>query len=205
MRITDANGCTLDTLINMPAGNLLQATHPDSLRIVSGQSGTFSFVLNQSDVDIVQVLWSPSGVFQRLDSWLNWTLINAVSGIYEYEMITAEGCILRGQVRLYEDSVKVGEVFVPSAFTPLNKDGVNDLFYVFHEPGLEVDIHRMEIFNRWGARLFQQLNSKGNDESLGWDGSFQGQPLHPGTYLWVLEYSIAGGGRKVISGEVTLY
>jgi gliding motility-associated-like protein len=205
LRITDANGCSLDTIITMPVGSLLQVTHPDSLRIVPGQSGTFSFGLNLSNVNIVQVLWSPSGAFQRMDSWLNWTFINAEAGIYEYEMVTKEGCILRGQVKLYKDSAAGGEVFVPSAFTPSNKDGVNDRFYVLHEPGLQVDIHRMEVFNRWGARVFQQMHNKGNDESFGWDGSFKGQALQPGIYLWVLEYSVAGGERTAISGEVTLY
>ncbi|MGY6561913.1 MAG: T9SS type B sorting domain-containing protein [Luteibaculaceae bacterium] len=52
-------------------------------------------------------------------------------------------------------------VFIPNAFTP-NNDGVNDIF----KPVVRgADIYHLEIFDRWGNKVFET-----RDTNRGWDG-----------------------------------
>jgi gliding motility-associated-like protein len=56
---------------------------------------------------------------------------------------------------------------LPNAFSPYNKDEINDIF------GENYDLM---IFNRWGILLF-----KGNN---GWDGKYKGKLVTPGVYYY---------------------
>jgi gliding motility-associated-like protein len=87
------------------------------------------------------------------------------------------------------DSIVVGQIFcdiwVPNAFTP-NGDGANDLFRVLGNIG-RLEQFGFSIYDRWGLRLFHTA-----DRSQGWDGKYQGTPSPLGTYVYMLEYRIAG-------------
>lgn len=86
-------------------------------------------------------------------------------------------------------------VYIPNVFTP-NGDGVNDIFYT---PGHNLTSYSISIFNRWGEELFTS-----DDPTKGWDGSFKGQIVPNGTYVYVLK---AAGADNVIynkSGHITI-
>ena len=68
----------------------------------------------------------------------------------------------------------------PNAFSP-NRDGLNDLFKPV--TNCEFSSYRLSIFSRWGQLLFET-----NDPHEGWEAEGAAQ----GTYVWVLEYAIAG-------------
>jgi gliding motility-associated-like protein len=55
-----------------------------------------------------------------------------------------------------------------------------------------------EIFDRWGGRVFAAT-----DVSEDWDGTFQGQPVNPGVFLYRLRYKCKGE-EKVKAGNLTL-
>jgi gliding motility-associated-like protein len=68
---------------------------------------------------------------------------------------------------------------IPNVFTP-DGDGINDLFYIDNAGLTE---YRLDIFNRWGVKVFQS-------ESAGekWDGrSTSGELLSDGTYFYILK------------------
>lgn len=71
-------------------------------------------------------------------------------------------------------------LYVPDAFSP-NGDGLNDRFTA---QGLFLQTFRMTVFNRWGAPVFRTDSA---DE--GWDGTFNGQPLEQGTYVYAIDVS----------------
>lgn len=71
------------------------------------------------------------------------------------------------------------EVFAPNAFTP-NGDGLNDQFQIFGDP-CESGA-RLQIFNRWGALVFETDHPY--DEF--WDGYFQGSLAPGGVYTYIL-------------------
>ncbi|ATL48410.1 hypothetical protein COR50_15260 [Chitinophaga caeni] len=86
---------------------------------------------------------------------------------------------------------------IPNVFSP-NGDGKNDIF----KPGTGETMYNYElrIYNRWGQMIFIS-----HDQEQGWDGTYNGQPVEIGTYVWWLSYSKTSGGQiYVIKGDVTV-
>lgn len=88
-----------------------------------------------------------------------------------------------------------GEMFVPNAFTP-NDDGVNDVLYV---RGICLQNISFMIFNRWGERIFSTT-----DQKNGWDGTYKGEPLNSGVYVFRLEGKTYDGKEFITKGNITL-
>ncbi|MFY0643470.1 MAG: gliding motility-associated C-terminal domain-containing protein [Bacteroidia bacterium] len=71
-------------------------------------------------------------------------------------------------------------IYVPSAFTP-NNDNLNDAFGIV---GLAVKDVTIEIYNRWGERIYEGFNL---DDK--WDATYLGKAVPMGTYLYLIKYS----------------
>lgn len=69
---------------------------------------------------------------------------------------------------------------VPTAFTP-NYDGLNDRLNAINADLATKFTFR--VYNRFGQQVFVS-----HDPLRGWDGSFRGNPLAAGTYVWQLSY-----------------
>lgn len=69
------------------------------------------------------------------------------------------------------------DVYLPNAFSP-NSDGVNDILYVRSN---FIDDMELIIYNRWGQEVFRS-----KDQTVGWDGTFNGEPLPPDAYAYYL-------------------
>lgn len=102
------------------------------------------------------------------------------------------------------DSLTVREIcptryYIPNVFSP-NDDGNNEFFEVF---GSDILSLRLSVYDRWGELLFESA-----DIDARWDGTFRGQPVSPGVYVWVAQiegYRKDGAVfRTVESGSVTV-
>ena len=93
-------------------------------------------------------------------------------------------------------------IFIPNIFSP-NQDGINDIFFVQTNPEV-TGINVMRIFDRWGNIVFEKFNFLPNDADAGWDGTFNGKPLNPDVYTYVIEMSTTRGKDVVEVGDVTL-
>lgn len=71
-------------------------------------------------------------------------------------------------------------VFVPSAFTP-NSDGLNDVLR--GNINCPVDEYQLQVFNRWGQRVFDTRNA-----NSGWDGLFKGKQATVGVYVYSIRF-----------------
>lgn len=89
-----------------------------------------------------------------------------------------------------------GNLYIPNAFTP-NNDGKNDLFLVY---GNEVKDMKLNIYNQWGALIFQS-----NDQTKGWDGKVNGTAQPRGMYIYTFTATIKRTGEKITrKGSVLL-
>jgi gliding motility-associated-like protein len=89
-------------------------------------------------------------------------------------------------------------VFVPNAFTP-NDDGLNDVFFA---KGFGITAFQMQIFDRWGEKIFQS-----HDINDAWDGTYQlrgSKMIQEGVYTWRITLTNVFGKSKEITGHVTL-
>ncbi|MDR3714943.1 MAG: PKD domain-containing protein [Puia sp.] len=91
--------------------------------------------------------------------------------------------------------------FVPNTFSP-NGDGANDYFYI-RGKGLNT-VHSLQIFNRWGQKIFERRDFPPNDQSYGWDGTVNGQKAPMDTYVYLLEIVCDNSTIIPYHGNVTL-
>lgn len=88
-----------------------------------------------------------------------------------------------------------GEMFVPTAFSP-NNDGVNDVLYA---RGKCLETLKFQVFNRWGEMVFETTDPK-----KGWDGTFNGDLMNTGVFVYRLEGKGYDGKGYSYKGNVTL-
>jgi gliding motility-associated-like protein len=84
--------------------------------------------------------------------------------------------------------------FLPTAFSP-NGDGNNDVLHV-RGPVKEMDLY---IYNRWGELIFH-----GTDPSKGWDGTYKGELLNAGVFVYYFRGTLLDGTEISQKGNVTL-
>ena len=80
----------------------------------------------------------------------------------------AEGTLVINDIYLF---------YVPSSFTP-NGDGLNEDFRAYGD-GIDLSNYSMYIYDRWGELMFE-TNNIGN----GWNGTYKGNPVDAGVYVW---------------------
>lgn len=114
---------------------------------------------------------------------------------YIVKVTNATGCFAYDSIsiKLYK---LVPGIYVPNAFTP-NGDSRNDYFKPIGLGIRSLDLFR--VYNRVG-----QLVYNSTDLRRGWDGSFGGQKLDPGTFVWVAEGTDYNNKKIKRSGTVIL-
>jgi gliding motility-associated-like protein len=88
-------------------------------------------------------------------------------------------------------------VIFPNAFSP-NGNLVND---IFRPIGNVLEFLEMNIYNRWGERIFT------GPAAAGWNGEIQGVPAPQGVYYYNVTYRKISGGyprRYTDNGTVHL-
>jgi gliding motility-associated-like protein len=93
-------------------------------------------------------------------------------------------------------------VYIPNVFSP-NDDGINDKWTLFSDADIE-EISLMEVFTRWGDLVFRKEKFDPNDPDLGWDGTFKGDELNPGVYVYRIDILYGDGLRDQLAGDITI-
>jgi gliding motility-associated-like protein len=88
---------------------------------------------------------------------------------------------------------------IPNSFTP-DEDGRNDYFIPMEILSAGVTTFSMDIFNRWGEKIFTTTNIA----SRGWDGKYGGMYQPTGTYVYQISVVFKNAERKTYTGNVTL-
>ena len=84
---------------------------------------------------------------------------------------------------------------VPNAFTP-GRFGQNSTIKV---QGFGIATMLFRIYNRWGQVVFET-----NDQNIGWDGTFKGNPQPMDVYTYTLEATYFDGKKTTKVGDITL-
>jgi gliding motility-associated-like protein len=85
-------------------------------------------------------------------------------------------------------------LYMPNAFSP-NGDGVNDFFTVYTGNDIQrIDCFR--IFNRQGQLLFERKGFLVGGLEEGWDGTYHGQTMPVGVYVFMVEFGFGKNRQK---------
>lgn len=192
--VTDAGVYTLTISNNQPGLNC-DTTVP--ITVVVGETPTISEVIVEglNDNNTVEVIPGVMGNFEyQLDNgpFQSSNLFNDVApGLHTVTVNDLNGC---GQVT---DNITV--VGYPKFFTP-NGDGSNDFWHIVGVETLEEPI--VMVFDRYG-KFIKQLD----ENSTGWDGTFNGRDLPSTDYWFQLTYMDMQGQRveaKYLSNHFAL-
>jgi len=117
------------------------------------------------------------------------------------ELFVSPGCSLSDSIFL--EVLPVRNVYIPNAFSP-NGDGLNDVFTVFAKtPNVQM-VEELKIFNRWGAIVFENKDFLPNNEELGWDGTFRGEPMNIGVYAYTTKIRFIDEEVLFYSGDISI-
>ena len=121
------------------------------------------------------------------------------SGQYLAEYTTENACDSIYHLYLTIRRAETGMYF-PNILRP---NGPNSHFTVYtNDSGLT--IKRMSVYDRWGGLMFQRDNFEPNDPQSGWNGTFDGRPVVPGVYVWMITMVDKDGKEMVYTGDVTV-
>ena len=94
--------------------------------------------------------------------------------------------VVLAQEKSYAANTPQCKLITPNAFTP-NDDGVNDFFKLSISNDCETSSYSFKIYDRWGRLVFEAI-----DPTSEWDGTYDGQQLKEGVYLWQASVRWAG-------------
>jgi gliding motility-associated-like protein len=188
-----AEGCPEDSItipITVLGGTSVNIS-PASVTITAGTGTTLSATGGPATINYS---WSPPiGL-----SCINCPdpVANPTSTTKYYVTTTnTDGCTAMDSVIVTVDLTQCGNVFVPTAFSP-NADGINDVLNVKSNC---IKTFSFKIYNRWGESVFET-----NDINRGWDGTFEGQLLNTGIFIYQLDISGLSGEHTFQKGNISL-
>ncbi len=121
---------------------------------------------------------------------------------------SAEGCTDSLTYGMPVTVTQTTRVRFPSAFTPNEAGGSggrydrndfsNQVFYPVMING-NIDNYRLEIFNRWGVKLFES-----DDIEVGWDGYYRGQLVAEDIYIFRVTGRLNSGEKFTETGDFLL-
>ena len=65
-------------------------------------------------------------------------------------------------------------------------------------------VNTFQIYDRWGAQVFQAQNFIPNDPTFGWDGKFKAKKLNPAVFIYFAEIEFIDGSTQLFKGDLTL-
>lgn len=193
---TDINGCSNSSTFSVVAYPIPSADFNFApQKPVEGEDVQFT---NSSYGQGTSFYWYFSHLTNTIIAEHNPAMIYQTQGGYAVTLITVSDKGCRDTIT---KAVMVGEdygLYVPNAFTP-NGDGINDVFF---PKGFGIVKYELNIFDRWGERLFTT-----NKFEEGWPGNYTGrtQDIVPnGVYVWQIRVLNVFGKSKELTGKVTV-
>ncbi len=166
----------------------------DDLTIFLGDSVVLNSTMSCAD----DFLWQPADFLSVTDTSL--TVAKPTSSItYTLNFTEDNVCIAFDTVRITvidPNDLNCTQVYLPKAFTP-NDDGLNDTYGISNPHAIQ-DLISLEIFDRWGARVFF------TDDAFGrWNGDFKNSAVNPGVMLYKVRYN-CDGEEKIDVGSLSI-
>ncbi|MEO6190971.1 MAG: gliding motility-associated C-terminal domain-containing protein, partial [Saprospiraceae bacterium] len=194
--IRDSLGCKKYYSFQLKEPNELNLKLEKEIIIKIGLNNTLNPIINFVPQSIV---WSPTKGLSCSDC-LN-PVSNPTENItYDLTLTDSNGCSVSSRINVIVDFD--AHIFVPNVFSP-NRDLLNDFFQIVADQGIDF-IELMEIFDRWGERVYYKTKFNANDKSEGWDGTFNGQKLNPAVFSYHIEARKRDGSTLSLFGDLTL-
>ncbi|MBK8546066.1 MAG: gliding motility-associated C-terminal domain-containing protein [Saprospiraceae bacterium] len=194
--VFSSTGCSTSYNVVIPDNS-----RPD-ITIDSINNGFDVYTLTLSgDVNKISgIQWTPASIFS-CDTCLT-TIASPLSDT-EITLEYLFGSDCNETILLTLKKAIAGEFEFPNVIKP--GVGQNNHFYIIAPENFNGSILKMDIYDRWGNKVFEQKNLPFNDPSSGWDGNFKGTEVEQGVYVFVIEIlDFSDNQTKKYYGDLTV-
>ncbi len=186
--VTDANGCSDTLTFEITEPPLFEIDLDSVITVFLGQEVTLEPTYTDEPVSFAWI--PPYGL--NCDNCPAPVASSDSSTLYNLTATNGNGCTAQASVWV---DVLGHVIYIPNVFTP-NNDLLNDEFRVYGQGFADFEF---KIFDRWGELIFRTT-----DVYRGWDGTFKGVLMPPGTYVYTCNYRFFGGYEQLQKGSVLL-
>lgn len=197
--VSDALGCTASTMIGVDPPFFPKIVFSTVAPVGLGDSIRLEPMLNLPASQVADWQWTPANGLSCDDCPTPWASPLSTTR-YRLRILDLNGCPAEAHVLVPISRRRL--LYAPNIFSP-NGDGQNDRFTLYGNRAV-LNIRSLQVFDRWGNLVFSGQDLKPNDESIGWDGSFRGQAVMPGVYVWQAVVAFLDGVEEVFAGDVTV-
>ncbi|MDX1684892.1 MAG: gliding motility-associated C-terminal domain-containing protein, partial [Saprospiraceae bacterium] len=192
------NGCDSVVYIDLQFEDFEISPSYQSLEIELGDSVQVDLTAN---FNYDSLYWSPSSGLSCTQC-LNPVIKTTENSIYSLTVISDNGCLVVAMVEVLVDQDI--DLFVPNSFSP-NGDNLNDRLKLYVKEGKVEQIKKFNIYSRWGELIYSESGTNPDDGThIGWDGTFNGERLNPGVYVYHIDVTLIGDQKVKLNGSVTL-
>jgi len=198
VKVTNTStGCIYDTMATIPGYPRIRAYFSYS---PSGQC----LYSNNAELQVINLSeGGTSGTWDFGDGTVlgydpNTNPIHLYDGDADKYKITLRITNLGGCIDSFSQEVCVLDtvaIFLPTGFTP-NDDDLNETFKIV---STTIAKSKMQIFNRWGEKVFEST-----DHKVGWDGKYKGNLCPNDYYVYYVSYKGKKTPMRFIKGYVYL-
>ena len=198
--VEDALGCTsypYPVQVKLPTSFTLDAGPDQSINW--GESVQLKATLTGIDEAGGEVAWSPTEALGFPDlpvSELRVETTPSETTTYAVTFTSPEHCSRTDSVTVAVD--RSDRLYAPTAFSP-NGDDSNDRFTLYTN-AVVLAIQQLQIYDRWGNMVWE----KPPEGPAEWDGTFGGQPVNSGVYVYTGEIVLRDGSSHGVQGSVLL-
>lgn len=168
-----------------------QAALPDAVSF-----GQIIKLLGVPNRKVVAMTWTPSDS-SSCKNCLNYSISPIQTTTVTLTVTDSAGCVATDKLILRV----LPNVFAPNIISPLSQSGNSHFILYSKEP---LPILHLAVFDRWGEHVFDAKNITTNDLQSGWDGTFRGQRVEGGVYVFFAEVEVLPGKMVIIKGDITV-
>lgn len=194
----DVNGCVVSREIEILGAKSIdgQVNGPNEGDYLDNISLEASYSVDHSEIK--SILWyTKSNDLVSSDVIHDFTLEQDT--VFKLVIEDVRGCTVEALKRVLVN--RDVDIYSPNLFSP-NGDGKNDVFFLSSET-LPTSTYQLDVFDRWGSRIYSNTNLKFNDSSAGWKGDIHGTPANQAVYSYIASYNLFNK-RYIIKGNLTL-
>ena len=202
LMIQDANGCEFMNQVLIPSVAPINVDLIPQVNLLFGASEQISSDLTNIDpLDIESITWTPTEGLS-CSNCLDPIATPSSDITYTLTITTHNGCETSASIEFKLD--REISIYIPNAFSPHSKDGINDIFYIFAKDGAVTKIHSFQIYDRWGNKVFVDTDFLPNDPNHGWDGLYRDEEMNSGVFVYYAEIELIDGRIEIYKGDITL-
>ncbi len=189
------NGCTDEVQVTIEEDRELDVAI-DAITI--NPLGEYDLSL-EYDGEIDRVIWEDTEGLSCYDC-INPMVTIEDDATFNVTVYDANGCVASTGIALSANGI--GNIYMPNIIDLSSLNG-NGKFYPQGNTS-QNGTYDMQIFDRWGNKVFEEVDVPLNSKLHGWSGMFNNRTSATGVYVYCVTVYNEFGGKKTIKGDVTV-